>query len=152
MKASPLFLNDYFVTELTFSTNASFDTSKPPEFCLDDLVIKRDLLPIGEDSLQWQMTLRVRQQAPPEKNTPYAFSLALVGMLEIAPGCPEDKRKQLVEVNGASMLFGAAREIIRAETSRGPYMQIVLPSMSFYPKKEAPPATLDDRAEAASDD
>jgi preprotein translocase subunit SecB len=42
----------------------------------------------------------------------------------------------MLEVNGASMLYGAAREIVRAMTARGPYFQTVLPSVSFYPKKE----------------
>jgi preprotein translocase subunit SecB len=148
MKTSPLILHDYFVTELVFSVNMSFDADKATALCFDDLAIERELLPLGQDSLKWQMTLRVRQQAPPEKNTPYAFSLVLVGILEVSPNCPEDKRKQLAEVNGASMLFGAAREIIRSVTSRGPYLQILLPSVSFYQKREAPAAVPNSEAKA----
>jgi hypothetical protein len=72
------------------------------------------------------------------KNTP--LCLVLVGILEVSPNCP--KCKQLAEVNGASMLFGAAREIIRF-TSRGPYLEIIIPSVSFYQKREARAAVPD---------
>lgn len=133
MKASPLTLHDYFVTDLTFSVNTSFDPQKDASLCFHDLSIERHLRPEEQDSLKWQLTLRLRQQASPEKNSPYAFSLVLVGILEVSAACPEDKRRRLVEVNGASMLFGAAREILRAVTSRGPYLQTILPSVSFYP-------------------
>lgn len=133
MKASPLVLHDYYVAELTFSVNPEFASEQPTELCMDDLAVEQRLTPIEKQDRQWQIALQIRQQVVPGKNTPYAFALVIVGLVEVVEGCPEEKRKSLVEINGASMMFGAAREIIRAITSRGPFQQILLPSVSFYP-------------------
>jgi preprotein translocase subunit SecB len=142
MKPSPLTLHDYFVTDLSFTVNREFDPTKPATLCVDDLIIKREAKLRDSNPLQWRMTLRIQHQALPGHNTPYAFTLELVGFIDLAPEFPleEEKRQRTLEVNGASMLYGAAREIMRSVTSRGPYLQIILPSVSFYPKKETPPA------------
>jgi hypothetical protein len=50
--------------------------------------------------------------------------------------------KRTVHANGPSMLFGAAREIIRAATGRGPWPAVIIPSTNFLtglPPIEAPP-------------
>jgi preprotein translocase subunit SecB len=139
MKPSPLTLRDYFVTDLSFSVNRSFDPKKPPSMRLDDLIIKRELSPRGDNPLHWSLTLRIQHQTSPDQNTPYSLALEMVGHIDIIEGFPEEKRHLMLEINGASMLYGAAREIIRSVTSRGPFFQTVLPSVSFYPKKDTPP-------------
>ena len=46
-----------------------------------------------------------------------------------------------MHANGPAMLFGAAREIIRAATGRGPWSAVIIPSTNFLadlPPLEAP--------------
>jgi len=46
-----------------------------------------------------------------------------------------------MHANGPAMLFGAAREIIRAATGRGPWPAVIIPSTNFLadlPPLEAP--------------
>lgn len=63
----------------------------------------------------------------------------MVGYVLAQPGFPKEKMQRAVEINGPSMLFGAAREILRAATGRGPYGPVLIPSTSFFkPEKKAP--------------
>ncbi len=38
----------------------------------------------------------------------------------------------MIKINGPSMLYGIAREVIRGVTARGPYFPILLPSATFF--------------------
>jgi preprotein translocase subunit SecB len=51
---------------------------------------------------------------------------------------PEEIRDKIVKTNGTSILYGAAREIIREMTARGGYRPILIPTASFaeLPKKD----------------
>jgi len=46
-------------------------------------------------------------------------------------GQPEDQVAQIVAVNGASILYSSAREYLLMITSRAPWGQLSLPTMSF---------------------
>lgn len=46
--------------------------------------------------------------------------------IEVRPGFPADHLQRAVETNGPSMLFGAAREILRSATGRGPYGPLLI--------------------------
>lgn len=62
---------------------------------------------------------------------PYTFSVTLQG---IVLALPEGERlERAVKANAPAMLFGAAREMIHALTSRGPHRAIIIPSTNFLP-------------------
>jgi preprotein translocase subunit SecB len=44
---------------------------------------------------------------------------------------PEEIRDKIVKTNGTSILYGAAREIIKDMTARGGYRPILIPTASF---------------------
>ena len=136
MRQSPLILENYFVTELIFSANKEYDPAREGGLGLDELIIEPTCLPAEDGNHQWQGSLSIRFQPKAETNYPYTFSLELVGFFSVL-GDPSPEREEfLVKTNAPSMLFGAAREIIRSATSRGPFSPILLPSVSFYePKK-----------------
>ena len=65
--------------------------------------------------------------------------MALVGFFGCRDGFPSpEDEEQFVRVNGSSMLYGAAREIVRSLTSRGPWGELMLPGISFYDKGAKP--------------
>ncbi len=143
MKASPLNLLDYYVTDLSFSVNKAYDYKKPSEFRLEDLVVEPTLIQVENavpDSAatgKWQMRLRVRHVPAPDRNAPSQFMVELVGVFSVVSGYPADKIQTLLEVNGASLLYGAARQVVRSATAQGPHAPVMLPSVSFYPPKKS---------------
>jgi len=58
--------------------------------------------------------------------------------LRVHPGYPAEKRAQLVQVTGASLAYGMAREVIANLTARGPHGTFLLPSISFLETKRKP--------------
>lgn len=61
----------------------------------------------------------------------YWLRLVLVGFFRVAEGFPVEHAETLVKVNGPSLLYSAARELLAMITSRGPYPAIVLPTVTF---------------------
>jgi preprotein translocase subunit SecB len=141
MKASPLNLLDYYITELSVSANKAFNLQKPSQLKFEDLVVQRNLVHLDNPKgPPWELRLQVRHAAAPERNAAYGFALELVGHFEVPPSFPPERVKTLIEVNGASMLYGAARQVIRNATAQGPHNPVLLPSASFYEPKESAPA------------
>lgn len=132
MKISPLQLERYFSTDLHFTANRQFDAEKPVEITDAQFSVQASALRSKEQAKQWQITLHIQYQPAASANAPYAFSLEMVGFFEVAGGFPEEKTEQLVRTNGATMLYGIAREIVRDLTARGPHAALVLPSVSFF--------------------
>lgn len=139
MKLAPLQLTDYFVHSLRVEALADYDPDKEPDLDVSSLHVgEKCFRANGGHPNRFAIDLVIRQDAVGGKNRPYAYELHMVGFIEVAPGFPEDKLQRAVETNGPSMLFGAAREILRAATGRGPYGQVLIPSTTFF--KSAPPA------------
>lgn len=137
MKLSPLQLEAYFLTELSLRANQDFDPGKPTVFKETDIVVTPDMQAVKDHNRRWQVTLNLKLQPRPDSNSPYLLALNLAGVIWAAAELPEDKVVALVRTNGPSMLFGVAREIVRDLTARGPFPQLLLPSVSFLPE---PPA------------
>jgi len=105
----------------------------------DDLSIEADINEMKDSDIQWQVTVKVKQKdLPKEKNCPYQFDIEVNGFYST---CVEFENKEaereVIEVNGATMLYGIARETLRASTSRGPYKSMMLPTITFAkPERE----------------
>jgi preprotein translocase subunit SecB len=138
MKPSPLDLHYYYVTELTFSVNKTFKAGDITALEGGNLRVIPDLRrsDAPDNEPEWIMSLRVQQLAADDQ--PYAFSIEIVGHFSISGMVPEDLRDRILKANASSMLYGAAREIVRSVTAQGPYMPAILPSVSFYPAKDKP--------------
>ena len=92
----------------------------------------------GDHPNRFAIDLVIKQDSSAGKNLPYAYELHMVGFIEVCPNFPEDRIQRAVETNGPSMLFGAAREILRATTGRGPYGPVLIPSTTFFKPAETP--------------
>lgn len=141
---SPLRCRSYFVTELALTANPDYDASKPSALDFKDLQVTStaDILAQEKEYQKplWQLLLRVHQNVGPEKNAPYNFVLVLVGHFEVHPDYPADKAKQLAEVNGSSILYSAARQILRDAMNNGPFRPLLLPTVSFADMADSPAA------------
>lgn len=132
MKTSPLLLDHYFLSDLHFSVNRKFKGDKEPELVEDQFEVQPNFERDKGCPKKWQVDLRLKCQLKAGVNSPYAFSLEIVGFFRVAEGFPKEKSELLVKTNGSSILYGIAREIVRDLTSRGPYPGMMLPSVSFY--------------------
>ena len=136
MIGSPLQMSRYFVTDCQVTAAKHF---KPK----DGVVLNADLLSLEpsfqalENERQWEITLRAKFQPGPKVNAPYFFVLEIVGFFQVEPQYPPERLDALVRVNGPSVLYGVAREIIRDLTCRGPYPPMFLPSASFVENARA---------------
>lgn len=132
---SPLKCCGYFVTELVLTANPDYDANKPSALDFKDLQVTStaDVLPQEKEHQKplWRLLLRVHQNIGPEKNAPYNFVLVLLGHFEVHSDYPADKAKQLAEVNGSSILYSAARQILRDAMNNGPFRPLILPTVSF---------------------
>jgi len=145
MKLSPLQLSHYFITELHFVAAAIFDPAKDVELRDEHFTIEPIFQRAQENDLQWQVTLKLNQEAPAKTNTPYSFSVVIVGLFEVHPKFEKERIERMVHTNASSVLYGIAREIVRGLTTRGPYPGLMLPSVSFLPdvipKEQVAPET-----------
>lgn len=139
MKPSQLDLQDYFVTALSLTANRSYDWEKGAKPCVSDLQVETILGPDEKDSHHWQLTLKVNYRPGPDVNTPYYFSVEIVGLFQVSTQVTEDKVKWWIETNATAVLYSALREIVRAVTSRGPYPALLLPTGTFYEGKQEKP-------------
>lgn len=121
---------DYTVVALSVLANPDMEPTKATELTFDDLDIQSETMP-DEAGKVWTVGLRIRQELPPERNVPYNFMLGMRGRFEVVEGYKNDP-EWLVRTNAPSMLYSAAREILRMVMAMGPYEPILLPAVSFY--------------------
>lgn len=143
MKLAPLQLTDYFVFSIHVEALADYDAGKDQDLDVANLLVTENCVPAGEDKPnQFLIDLIIKQEALEGKNLPYSYELHMIGFIEVSPNFPEDRVQRAVETNGPSMLFGAAREILRAATGRGPYGPVLIPSTTFFKHADAPPTEV----------
>jgi len=126
LSASPLQLELHEFHEIHLSANQT--DSPDGEF---DIGIQRKLKLLDDDSRRFHLILSIQLSSPePENPCPYDAKLVISGCFIVAEGY-KDNPEELVDVTGASILYGAAREMLANLTSRGPHGLISLPSVSF---------------------
>lgn len=101
-----------------------------------------------ENEPRWAVSLSLRHEPIEGKNIPYRLSIDMVGLVTAAAKKVDDTNHHAVEVNGPSMLFGAAREILRDATARGPHGPIIIPSASFFTTPAVAAAPIKPKASA----
>lgn len=85
-----------------------------------------------DNELSWKVELTVtfgRDDA--RVLSPYAGEICLAGFFTVSSAWPAQQRQQLVGINGPSMLYGAAREMVLLLTSRCSHGPMTLPTLSF---------------------
>lgn len=133
---SPLNCVSYFVTDLIVAANPDYKPVEATHLKFQDLQIECKIeKPHQPEEMPkhpfWRILLKIAQNVGKDKNTPYNFSIAMLGHFSVHPGFPKDKIEQLVSVNGCSMLYSTAREILRSAMGHGPYRPLILPTVTF---------------------
>jgi len=143
MKHSPLQLVRYLVTETNYSANPNFKPDKDWVGAIESFSVESTVNRLAAEKdfpgHSWSVEMVISQKLQAEQNFPYKFQVNLVGMFACNDKAfDEGKENEFVRVNGSSMLYGIAREIVRSLTAAGPWGQIVLPTISFYDNETKP--------------
>lgn len=144
MTPAALQLLDYWATTLRMEACPGYAPDKETELDLDSIKVENEVKLLDspdpeKTGSQWLVGLSVEQDPCHEANIPYTFSVTLQGIVLALPGGPDGERlERAVKANAPAMLFGAAREMIRALTSRGPHRAVVIPSINFLPPAGQP--------------
>ena len=94
--------------------------------------VKLDLATVDADPGVWRVSLDIRHKEAGGETPRYRFRLRIVGFFRWAGAeTPEADVARLVAVNGASILYSSARELLLLLTSRMPWGQLSLPTLSF---------------------
>jgi preprotein translocase subunit SecB len=132
MKNSPLLLERYYLSEVHFEANDALSATQPlPDLNLESTV---DVRRHSDDERRYRVQLKVSFQPVSPDLVHQKGTVTFIGYFGVAPSYPLEKVLMLVETNGPSVLFGAAREMFCTITARGPWGMVTLPSQSFYHK------------------
>lgn len=143
MTPAPLQFLDYWATSIRMDACRDYDPDKPTEFDLDSIKVDHEVKPLDssepeKNGTRWLVGLTVEQTANPSANLPYTFSVSLQGLILALPGLEGERLDRAIRANGPAMLFGVAREMIRAATGRGPHNAVIIPSTNFLPAPKPP--------------
>ena len=132
---SPLQIVTHYVSR--FELNASPEVHPDSVFFLNT---KRTVQALDSGERTWQVVLEVDlRPEDPTRSTPYTAQIIYTGIFTVVPEYPTDKVSDLVAVTGASILYGAAREMIANVSSRSSRGMITLPSITFAKLGTTPP-------------
>lgn len=90
------------------------------------------------DPTQWKLTLSISFGGGPDLSRGiYQGKLTIAGYFKIADAYPEPKRGDLIKITGASILYGACREMLANLTARSSHGMLSLPSITFVESPES---------------
>lgn len=123
---APIQIRSYWLNRLEISA-----IDDPAEGTRIDLKTYLDISQRAEDSREWMLRLSVTFGEDMESSSHYAGIVEFQGVIFVDESVPAEKASRLAIVNGASILYGAIREMVGTVTGRGRYPSLVLPSVSF---------------------
>jgi len=136
MRPSPLQLEGYLVTELSFKAQPNFEydlenplTTVQPA----DLTVEVALAEHQDDRLRRNCDLTVGLTDPTGIKFPYVFRTVFTGFFRISENYPAEQVDLMFATNAPALLYSAARELLATVTGRGPYPSVTLPSVTFLP-------------------
>jgi len=147
MKASPLQLDHYFFAEAHCKANPeppepdeeNFGPAEPAQFSTEIKMFKG-----ATDPNAYQIQLVVKSADEADLKAAYTLLLHVIGYFRVDPDYEHDRLEHLVQINGASVLYSAARDFVLTLTSRGPWGPLMLPTVNFRIGHGRPANTVSD--------
>lgn len=144
MRASQLRLEDSFVERINFETDSKFrqESSDRPDWpsLFTQWNLGAEITRLkkkDQDGAPYAIKLKVLMGHNLQEGvvSPYRFSIEMIGIFSFDESVPDDRRANLLEVNGPAVLYGSIREIIHAMTARSRYSALLLPTVTFMPSE-----------------
>lgn len=154
MKPSPLQLSYYRISNCAVKALHGFEGAEGDSSAiLEHLKAKLQIQPAPENdtaySTAWLVGLDLKLSPESDTNYPYEFHVELFGMFECAKELPPPlDAERLVGINGTSILYGVAREMLLSITDKGMWGGFLLPTMSFTDYQEMLPQSVEEKSDA----
>lgn len=132
MSQTPLRLETYFFPKIQIEANPDYSPKDAPAEHDVQLGVNIGLLGSEQEPTRFQLMLDIEKISIKVGSLPYRISLEAVAIISVDPAFKHPDIKKLVRVNGASMLYSAARELILMVTGRGPWGSFQLPTVNFH--------------------
>ncbi len=128
-------LERYFLTKLSVEANDKFVLQEMPETQEVELRFNLGLGENKDDPTKFQIVVGIDDLKAKKGELPYRIALEVVGQFLVDKDYkpeykPADIRK-IVQINGGSMLYSAARELVLTITGRGPWPALQLPTINL---------------------
>lgn len=143
VSSSPLQLKQIIFSKVEVEALADNDSEFEADFDFDGVLINTEVMTAireGEEADPRNFMIALKYEIPnneeQEKKAPYKIALEAQGWFELAPVYDIEKRKDIVTVNGASMIVGAMREMVSQITGRSINGPMTLPSLRFVPSDD----------------
>lgn len=150
MRASIVQLKDLFFQRLSIEPSKALDQVTPGEASGFDFgkvnfrvrLEHGDIVDDEKEPRAFGVTLGISIDNAEGKAAPYKIDVIAVGLIEVSKKVEKEKRSDLALVNGASLIYGAIREMVSMVTSRCLPGPIILPTMDFRDHAEPKPQEL----------
>ncbi len=145
MRASVIQLKQVFFQRIEVEAVDTAMWSSPSEaagFDFDGIEFRVSLdvkeAPVEDDSepLTFIVALGIAIDQAEDRPTPYTLDIAALGLVEVSEKVEKEKRRDLALVNGASLVYGAIRELVTTLTARCIAGPLVLPTADFRDHSE----------------
>ena len=131
MSQTPLRLETYFFPKVQIEANPEYSPKDAQEH--GDVQVKMNvgLLASDQDKTRFQLVLDIESIGTETGILPYRVSLGAVAFIAVDGDLKHPDIERLVQINGASMLYSAIREMVLMVTGRGPWGAFPLPTVNF---------------------
>ena len=143
MRASVIQLKRLFFERIQVESTEGVGAGEAVDFDFEGMAFRVSLkvgeaMPEGDesDSRSFVIALGVALDPEEEKSVPYKIDISAVGFIEMAQQVEKEKRRDLALVNGASLVYGAIRELVTTLTARCVAGPLVLPTADFRDHSE----------------
>lgn len=145
MNSSPLQLEHYFFAEVHCKASPeppepdeeNFGPADPAQFSTELKMFKGE-----SDPNYYQIQLEIKSADEVASGAAYEILLHVIGYFRVNPDFTHDQLEHLVQINGASVLYSAARDFVLTLTSRGPWGPLMLPTVNFRIGQAKPAETV----------
>lgn len=137
MQLSPLQLVGYRLLDIKVTSRMSYDPEKDDSEHLGDELEARLDIAHEEDADTagasfWTVILDLKYEGEPDQHVPYDFQVALLAEFFCAKSLPANlDAETIVGINGTSLAYGIARELIHTLTEKSMWGGLTLPTMTF---------------------
>ncbi len=150
---SPLQLKQHSLLEIRLKERESCTAESTLMWVPEVPIVEAVLALSTEDPKQYRIIFSVISREIPEEQDQtipaWDFVVRLVGYFEFDdPNSDAEKSRSLTFVNGTSILYGIARDLLYGLSLRGQKPSILLPSMNFTPWGLSQPLPVEPTLEA----
>lgn len=144
MRPSPIRLKHYNLATLHIDPvegfEPSFDAEPYPSFsnAKFQIGVRIDEAEATADTHPFVLHLKLDGEPKEGKSFPYRFAVAATAIVEFRGGDDANKRRDLIAVNGTSLVYSAVREVLLSLTFRFPNGPMLLPSANFLDMVKKP--------------